>query len=107
MQMIEIVALENGAHNNQTFHGVLPEGWAVIPPKMEPLESFPFGEVEAEEIGGVMTVTKWTPGVIPEEPEPVVPEPTSEERLSALEETTAQQGEILNILLNGETGDDE
>ena len=30
--------------------------------------------------------------------------PTTEERLAAVEETTAQQGEILSILLNGETG---
>lgn len=30
--------------------------------------------------------------------------PTTEERLAAVEETTAQQGEILNILLSGETG---
>lgn len=65
MNMLEIKALENGAHNNQTYHGVLPDGWAVIPDGMA-LENFPFGEVEAEEINGVMTVTKWTPGIMPE-----------------------------------------
>ena len=75
MNMIEITALDNGAHRNQTYHGVLPEGWAVIPADKE-CENFPFGEVEAEEINGVMTVTKWTPGVMPA-PEPVPdPEPT-------------------------------
>ena len=69
MNMIEITALDNGAHQNQTYHGVLPEGWAVIPDDMV-CENFPFGEVEAEEINGIMTVTKWTPGVMPE-PEPI------------------------------------
>lgn len=77
MRLIEIKAQENGAHNNQTINGTVavPEGWAVIPDDME-LESFPFGDVVAEEIDGVMTVTGWVPGVIPEpEPEPE-PEPT-------------------------------
>ena len=29
MIMLEIVALDNGAHRNQTYHGNLPDGWAV------------------------------------------------------------------------------
>ena len=71
MQMLEIIALENGAHNNQTYHEVLPEGWAIIPDEMGELKNFPFGEVTAEEIDGVMTVTSWTAGEMPEpEPEP-------------------------------------
>jgi hypothetical protein len=49
MNMLEIAALANGAHRNQTFHGILPDGWAVVPEDME-LENFPFGEVTAEEI---------------------------------------------------------
>lgn len=49
MKMLEIAALENGAHRNQTFHGTLPDGWAVVPEDME-LENFPFGEVTAEEV---------------------------------------------------------
>lgn len=69
MKMLEIIALENGAHRNQSYHGVLPEGWAIVPEDIEPLESFPFGEVEAAEIDGVMTVTKWMPGEVPAEPE--------------------------------------
>lgn len=76
MRMIEIAALENGAHRNQTHHGVLPDGWAVIPDNMD-TENFPFGEVEVAEVNGVMTVTKWTPGVMPE-PDPV-PEPATTE----------------------------
>ena len=65
MIMLEIAALENAGHRNQTYHGVLPDGWAVILDGME-CENFPFGQVEAEEIGGLMTVTKWTAGVLPE-----------------------------------------
>jgi hypothetical protein len=83
MRIIEITALDNGAHRNQTFHGVLPEGWAVIPDDME-TENFPFGEVEVAEVDGVMTVTKWTPGVMPE-PEPIPEaEPTTEDILNAM-----------------------
>ena len=85
MRMIEIVALDNGAHRNQTLHGKLPIGWALIPDNME-CENFPFGEVTAEEINGVMTVTEWTPLPIPEMPEPVESvqsEPTALEQLRA------------------------
>lgn len=76
MRIVEIIALDNGAHRNQTgtFREV-PDGWAVIPDGME-TKNFPFGNVTAEEINGVMTVTSWTPGEIPEpgpEPGPVKP----------------------------------
>ena len=68
MRIIEIAPFENGAHRNQNGGlSVIPEGWAVIPVDMV-CENFPFGEVEVAEINGVMTVTKWTPGVIPEAP---------------------------------------
>ena len=87
MRMIEIAAQENGAHRNQTTSRVemnIPDGWAVVPEDME-TENFPFGEITAEEIDGVMTVTGWTAGTIPEpEPEPYAP--TIEERTAALEE---------------------
>ena len=86
MRIIEIEALYNGAHRNQSgFGGDLPEGWAVIPEEMV-CENFPFGEIEAEEIDGVMTVTKWTPGEIPA-PEPEVEpetEPTADELMDIL-----------------------
>ena len=82
MMMIEITALANGAHRNQTFNGVLPDGWAVIPDGLE-TANFPFGAVTAEKINGVMTVTKWTPGTMSEpDPEPGC---TLEERVSHLE----------------------
>ena len=73
MKIIEIQALENGGHRNQAgnFKNI-PEGWAIIPDDME-TPSFPFGEVEAEDIDGVMTVTKWTAGTIPEAEEPEQP----------------------------------
>ena len=80
MKIIEIVALENGAHRNQTFNGVLPNGWAVIPNGII-TANFPFGDVEVEEINGVMTVTKWTPGEVPAVEDP---EPTIEEKIAAL-----------------------
>ena len=66
MKIIEIEALPNDAHRNQTGNfSIIPDGYAVIPDDME-TPNFPFGEVIVEEIGGVMTVTKWTPGIIPE-----------------------------------------
>lgn len=83
MVMIEIAPLSNGAHRNQTALSKIPYGWAVILDDME-TPNFPFGEVEVAEINGVMTVTKWTAGTIPEpEPEPE-PEPTTEEILNAM-----------------------
>ena len=85
MQIIEIQALDNGAHRNQSGINTIPQGWAVIPDNMT-LENFPFGEVTAKEINGIMTVTKWVAGTMPEitpTPEPT-PEPTAEEMLNAL-----------------------
>ena len=89
MKMIEIAALYNGAHRNQTgTFSTIPDGWAVIPDGME-TPNFPFGEVEVAEINGVMAVTKWTAGTIPEpEPEPD-PEPTTDERITNLETENA------------------
>ena len=87
MRIIEIIPLENGAHRNQTVNGsiAVPEGWAVMSLDMV-CENYPFGEVEAAEIDGVMTVTKWIPGVMPEpvpEPEPE-DEPTADELMDIL-----------------------
>lgn len=112
-----------------------PEGWAYIPEDFPLPSTFPrLGSLEAEEVTytrevevqkevvdedgntkmemvmeeqkyTMMTVTAMTEGTLPEPvpvPEPV---PTTEARLAAVEETTAQQGEILSILLSGETGD--
>jgi hypothetical protein len=86
MRIIEINKLENGGHNNQTTSdlNIIPEGWAVIPDGME-LENFPFGEVTAEEVDGVMTVTSWMAGEIPE-PEPI-PDPKTEPTTAELLDT--------------------
>lgn len=85
MKMLEIKALPNGAHDNRTFHGELPEGWALIKEDVTALKNFPFGEVKAEplpfgepdpetgEIPQMMTMTEWTPGELPalETPSPI------------------------------------
>lgn len=105
MRIIEIAALKNGAHRNQTVFGEItpPDGWAVIPDNIE-TQSFPFGEVTVSELDGVMTVTSWTPGAMPE-PEPA-PEPSStlEARVAALETDAAQAANdraALKLLLTG------
>lgn len=83
MQMLEIAVLENGAHNNQTFHGFLPDGWALVPDNLE-TENFPFGDVTVEEIDERMVVATWAPLPMPEpEPEPE-PEPTADDVINAL-----------------------
>lgn len=86
MRIVEIKALENGAHNNQTINGVLsviPDGYAVIPDDMT-CDNFPFGEVKAEEIYGVMTVTEWIAGTLQEQGPMQEPEPTMNEILDIL-----------------------
>lgn len=75
MVCINIKSNANGGRDYMRGHVKCPDGWAVIPASMD-TPNFPFGEVEVEEVNGVMTVTKWTPGEMPE-PEPV-PEPEVE-----------------------------
>lgn len=70
MRIIQIAALENGAHRNQTGNfSTIPAGWAVVPDGML-CENFPFGEVEAAEVEGVTVVTSWSPLPLPEDPGP-------------------------------------
>ena len=78
MTIIEIEALENGAHRNQTYHGFVPEGWAVIPNGVEIPETFPFVDVAAE--NGV--VTTMTAGTV-QEAAATQSEPTELEQLRA------------------------
>lgn len=81
MKIIEIAPLSNGAHRNQTGGlSNVPNGWAVIPDDME-TENFPFGEITVDETQSPPVVTSWTPGDIPEEPDP---EPTTDEILDAM-----------------------
>lgn len=82
MRIIEIAALDNGAHRNQSGEfSAIPFGWAVAPDDLH-MENFPFGEVVAESVDGVPTVTRWTPGVVPEKVDPIA-EPTELEQLRA------------------------
>lgn len=67
MLIIEIAALYNGAHRNQTGNlQTIPEGWAVAPSNGE-LKNFPFGSFEVEEIDGIPYVKEgsWIPGTLP------------------------------------------
>ena len=92
MLIIEIAALENGAHRNQsgTFRAI-PDGWAEIPSSIEIPDTFPFVDIEVE--NGV--VTSMTAGVVPEpEPEPE-PEPTQLDRIEAQAAYTAMMTDTL------------
>lgn len=83
MQIIEITALENGAHRNQTWSGPvssIPAGYAVIPDGIVIPDSFPFVDIEIGEDGRIIGLTARD---MPE-PEPVPePAPTEEEQLRA------------------------
>lgn len=93
MKMIEIEALENGAHRNQTIDGMIPvpDGWAVIPDEMTIPDTFPFVNITVE--NGV--VASMTAGTVPEpEPEPE-PEPTQLDRVEAQATYTAMMTDTL------------
>jgi hypothetical protein len=78
MLIIEIAALETGAHRNQNgFLSYVPDGWAVVPDNIEVPDTFPFVDIEVEG----QTVIAMTPGVVPE-PEPI-PEPVETEATTA------------------------
>ena len=64
MRIIEIEALENGAHRNQQINGTIkvPIDFAVIPDEMEIPDTFPFVNIEVD--NGI--VTAMTEGVVPE-----------------------------------------
>ena len=109
-KMIEVTALPNGAHRNQTYHGVLPDGWAVIPEDLAVPSTFPFVEVEVEEVVHykepaeecqepetytVLTVTSMAEGIMPEPvPEPA-PAPTQLDRVEAQVTYTAMMTDTL------------
>jgi len=77
MQIIKIKANSNGSHDNQTLHGKLPIGYAIIPDDMDIPSTFPYVNIEVE---GDMVV-KMVEGIAP--PEPPKP-PTTDERLNEL-----------------------
>lgn len=80
MRIIEIQALDNGAHRNQTTTSTtIPTGWAEIPANVPIPETFPFVDIQVE--GN--KVVSMTAGVVPQ-PEPELdPEPTETEQLRA------------------------
>jgi hypothetical protein len=88
MRLVQIEKLENGAHRNQTIDSLtaIPEGWAVVPDDIV-TDNFPFGDLSTEKVDGLMMVTSWTPGIIPEpepEPEPIVREPSANELINIM-----------------------
>ena len=100
MHIIEIKAADNGAHRNQEYNGSIPPHWegvAFIREDVSTLENFPFGNFEVEEINGVMTVTAWEAGEMPE-PEPIVEEPTIDERVTDLETALAESDAVAMAL---------
>ena len=84
MRIIEIAALSNGAHRNQTPNSLMaiPDGWAVTRDG-EKCKNFPFGNFEIEWVDGVphMKEGSWIPGVMPE------PEPEAEAEPTAQDDT--------------------
>ena len=80
MRIVEIQALPNGAHRNQTTTSTaIPTGWAEIPADVAIPETFPFVDLVVEG----SKVVSMTAGVVPEpEPDPE-PEPTETEQLRA------------------------
>lgn len=80
MIIIEIQALSNGAHRNQTTTSTtIPTGWAEIPADVSIPETFPFVDIKVEG----SKVVSMTAGVVPDpEPQPD-PEPTETEQLRA------------------------
>ena len=79
MRIIEMKALPNGAHRNQTCDiSFVPEGWAVIPEEMEIPATFPFVNIEVED--GIVTAI--TEGVVPETE--TTPEPNAQDDTDAM-----------------------
>lgn len=62
MNLIKITAFPTGAHENRNslWETTVPEGWALIPKDVTIPESFPFVDIEVQEIDGVQTVIKMT-----------------------------------------------
>ena len=80
MRIVEIQALDNGAHRNQTTTSTaIPTGWAEIPADVAIPETFPFVDVVTS--GGKIVSLRAREVPAPE-PEPK-PEPTETEQLRA------------------------
>lgn len=77
MNIIEIIAQENGGHRNQFGALDCPKGYAIIPDSMAIPEEFPFVNIE---VNG-KTVVSMKAGKVPEVVPEVIP-PTTEEILT-------------------------
>lgn len=97
MFIIEIAALENGAHRNQNGSlSHIPDGWAVVPNSIEIPDTFPFVNIKVDG----QTVVSMTAGVVPE-PEPIPePEPT---QLDIIEAQVTYTAMMTNTLVGGVT----
>lgn len=62
MNLVKTAALDSGAHENRNYpwETTVPDGWAVIPKNIMIPESFPFVDIEVQEVDGVQTVIKMT-----------------------------------------------
>ena len=63
MYAIEIKRLSNGAHRKYWIDNTidnLEEGWAIVPEDLI-WENFPYGDIEVEEINGILTVVSCIP----------------------------------------------
>ena len=85
MTMMQISALENGAHRNQTYHGFLPKGWAIIPDGLDIPDTFPFVDITVEDFEGRAVVATMTAGVVPEPTPQPDPMPSIDERVATIE----------------------
>lgn len=95
MKIIEITALDNGAHRNQTgTFRTIPAGWAMIPDNMEIPDTFPFVDITVDG----QTVTSMTAGIVPE------PEPEPEPELTEVEQLRAQVADLQNQILTMRIG---
>lgn len=65
MNIVKIEASANGSHDNFDGISFVPDGCALIPENIEIPSSFPFVDIEVEEIDGIMTVTSMTRREVP------------------------------------------
>lgn len=98
MHIICLTPVEEGVYNDHKADHIKapPAGWAMIPKDFPLPSTFPrLGSVEAEEVGGVMTVTKMTEG---EMPTPEIPSPVQQrEEAYNTQPIIEWDGELLTV----------
>ena len=68
MTIIKIEKEQNGWHQNISGSvSNVPDGWALLPDSIQIPETFPFINIEVDEIDGIMTVTSMKAGAKPTE----------------------------------------